>query len=106
MGFLNRLFGGGGKEAPAPAREAVEHNGFLIYPEPIRQGGQFPTDLLGPPPGGSAVQRHVLVAQAPPRKRVLLAQDHPRSGTPCGERRRQSRSPAHHRAARLSASRR
>ena len=43
MGFLNRLFGGGGKEAPAPAREAVEHNGFLIYPEPIRQGGQFLT---------------------------------------------------------------
>ena len=43
MGFLNRLFGGGGKEAPGPAREAVEHNGFLIYPEPIRQGGQFLT---------------------------------------------------------------
>ena len=44
MGFLSRLFGGGGKDGPAaPKREAVEHNGFLIYPEPIRQGGQFLT---------------------------------------------------------------
>lgn len=43
MGLLSRLFGGGGKETPAPRGEAVEHNGFLIYPEPIRQGGQFLT---------------------------------------------------------------
>jgi hypothetical protein len=43
MGLLSRLFGGGAKEAPAVAREAIEHNGFLIYPEPIRQGGQFLT---------------------------------------------------------------
>lgn len=43
MGLLSRLFGGGSKDAAAPAREAVEHNGFLIYPEPIRQGGQFLT---------------------------------------------------------------
>ena len=43
MGFLSRLFGGGSKDGPAPRREAVEHNGFLIYPEPIRQGGQFLT---------------------------------------------------------------
>jgi hypothetical protein len=44
MGFLSRLFGGGGTgEADAPAGEAIEHNGFLIYPQPIRQGGQFLT---------------------------------------------------------------
>ena len=42
MGLLSRLFGGG-KDAPAAQREAVEHNGFLIYPEPLRQGGQFLT---------------------------------------------------------------
>jgi hypothetical protein len=41
MGFLSRLFGGGNAE-PA-AVEAVEHNGYLIYPQPIRQGGQFLT---------------------------------------------------------------
>ena len=43
MGILSRLFGGGGKDGPGQKREAVEHNGFLIYPEPIRQGGQFLT---------------------------------------------------------------
>ena len=37
--------GGGGSESESdkPAGEAVEHNGFLIYPQPIRQGGQFLT---------------------------------------------------------------
>lgn len=42
MGILSRLFGGG-KDAPAAEREAVEHKGFLIYPEPLRQGGQYLT---------------------------------------------------------------
>ena len=45
--LLGRLFGGGGAEGErggeAARGEAVEHNGFLIYPEPIRQGGQFLT---------------------------------------------------------------
>jgi hypothetical protein len=41
MGFLSRLFGGARTEAAAA--EAIEHNGFLIYPQPIRQGGQFLT---------------------------------------------------------------
>jgi hypothetical protein len=40
MGFLSRLFGGG---KAVPAAEAVEHKGFHIYPQPIRQGGQFLT---------------------------------------------------------------
>jgi hypothetical protein len=40
-GWLGRLFGGAGTESAAAA--AVEHNGFLIYPQPIRQGGQFLT---------------------------------------------------------------
>lgn len=42
MGFLSRLFGGGSAE-PAAAVEGIEHKGFLIYPLPIRQGGQFLT---------------------------------------------------------------
>jgi hypothetical protein len=40
MGLLSRLFGG---RAAPPAVEATEHKGFLIYPQPIRQGGQFLT---------------------------------------------------------------
>lgn len=42
--LLGRLFGGGGGgEAETAAGDAIEHNGFLIYPQPIRQGGQFVT---------------------------------------------------------------
>jgi hypothetical protein len=41
--LFGRLFGGGGGETAAPRGEAVEHSGFLIYPQPIRQGGQFLT---------------------------------------------------------------
>jgi hypothetical protein len=42
--LFGRLFGAArGEEAAAPQGEAVEHNGFLIYPQPIRQGGQFLT---------------------------------------------------------------
>ena len=42
--LFGRLFGGAGsEEVAAPRGEAVEHNGFLIYPQPIRQGGQFLT---------------------------------------------------------------
>jgi hypothetical protein len=42
--WFGRLLGGGGKsEASRAAAEVVEHNGFLIYPAPVRQGGQFLT---------------------------------------------------------------
>lgn len=45
MGWLKRMFGGGGEKtaAGAPAAEAVEYKGFLIYAEPTRQNGQFLT---------------------------------------------------------------
>ena len=60
MGLLSRLFGGG-KDASAGAREAVEHNGFLIYPEPIRQGGQFLTagTIAKDYPDGRKVHRFI-----------------------------------------------
>ncbi|MEM1039087.1 MAG: HlyU family transcriptional regulator [Pseudomonadota bacterium] len=39
MSFFKKLFGGG---APAaPAHEVVEHEGFMILPQPIPEGGQF-----------------------------------------------------------------
>ena len=40
MGFLSKLFGGG-KALPKKEIEPIEYNGFLIYPEPIAEGGQF-----------------------------------------------------------------
>ena len=39
MSILNRLFGKGG--APASASEPEHHEGFAIYPEPIREGGKW-----------------------------------------------------------------
>ena len=38
MSWLSKLLGGGGS---APAAETVEHKGFRITPEPIRDGNQF-----------------------------------------------------------------
>ncbi|OAN11510.1 transcriptional regulator [Photobacterium jeanii] len=41
MGFLSKLFGFGKEEKQAVSVEPVEYNGYLIYPEPIAEGGQF-----------------------------------------------------------------
>lgn len=40
MGFFSKLFGLG-KETKAVEVEPVEHEGYLIYPEPIAEGGQY-----------------------------------------------------------------
>ena len=40
MSFLKKLFGGGGGAKAAAATEAVEHDGYLIYPEPVAEGGE------------------------------------------------------------------
>jgi len=39
MSLLSRLLGKG--TTPAPAPEAEHHEGFAIYPEPIREGGKW-----------------------------------------------------------------
>ena len=43
MSFLKKLFGGGGNDSggSAPKVEPVEHNGFQIYPEPIKEGAVY-----------------------------------------------------------------
>lgn len=40
MSFLKKLFGGG-KGQDGPQFEAVDHDGFTIYPEPIPEVGVF-----------------------------------------------------------------
>ncbi len=40
MSLLSRLFGGGGG-ASAPRVQPEEHNGFAIYPEPIKEGPRW-----------------------------------------------------------------
>lgn len=40
MGFLSKLFGFGGSKPTAKQEiEPIEYNGFLIYPDPIAEGG-------------------------------------------------------------------
>ncbi|NDU99589.1 HlyU family transcriptional regulator [Pseudoroseicyclus tamaricis] len=42
MSLFSKLFGGGGKgESPAAAAEPDMHEGFAIYPEPIREGSKW-----------------------------------------------------------------
>ncbi|WP_086980900.1 HlyU family transcriptional regulator [Vibrio aphrogenes] len=42
MGFLSKLFGFGGSKPTAKQEiEPIEYNGFLIYPDPIAEGGQY-----------------------------------------------------------------
>lgn len=43
MGFLSKLFGGGGGETATPSAEAIEYKGFQIQPAARRQGGQWLT---------------------------------------------------------------
>lgn len=40
MGWLKKLFGGGGASAPAVTK-SVEYKGFIITAEPYKDGGQF-----------------------------------------------------------------
>ena len=39
MSLFGRLFGGG--KSADKGVEAIEYNGFLIYPEPIKEGSEF-----------------------------------------------------------------
>ena len=39
MSFLKKLFGGGGESAPSAPGE--NYNGFMIYPEPVRDGSNW-----------------------------------------------------------------
>ncbi|PSW20196.1 transcriptional regulator [Photobacterium sanctipauli] len=41
MGFFSKLFGLDKSEPKAPDVEPIEYEGYLIYPEPIAEGGQF-----------------------------------------------------------------
>ncbi len=41
MGFFSRLFGGSQKAVEVKTVEAIEYNGFQIYPESIAEGGQY-----------------------------------------------------------------
>lgn len=40
MGFFSKLFGGA-SEKKSELVEPIEYQGYLIYPEPIAEGGQF-----------------------------------------------------------------
>lgn len=39
MSLLSRLFGGG--SAAKSGVQAIDHKGFAIYPEPLKEGGSF-----------------------------------------------------------------
>ncbi|MGF1704258.1 HlyU family transcriptional regulator [Photobacterium makurazakiensis] len=41
MGFFSKLFGLDKSEVKKTEVEPVEYEGYLIYPEPIAEGGQF-----------------------------------------------------------------
>ncbi|AJR05930.1 transcriptional regulator [Photobacterium gaetbulicola] len=41
MGFFSKLFGFSKQEAKAESVEPIEYEGYLIYPEPKAEGGQF-----------------------------------------------------------------
>ncbi len=41
MGFLSKLFGKSSKPDAKASVEPVEYKGFQIYPEPIKENGQY-----------------------------------------------------------------
>ncbi|CTQ49994.1 HlyU family transcriptional regulator [Jannaschia donghaensis] len=40
-GFLSRLFGGGAASPQTNVAKPVEYNGYMIYPEPMRDGSKW-----------------------------------------------------------------
>jgi hypothetical protein len=41
MSFLKKLFGGSSGGEPSEPAEQIEHEGYLITPTPIAEGGQY-----------------------------------------------------------------
>ena len=41
MGLFSKLFGGASDDDIMPSSDPVDHNGFLIYPEPSKGEGGF-----------------------------------------------------------------
>ena len=41
MGFLSKLFGRSSKESQPSSVEPIEYKGYLIYPQPTEEGGQY-----------------------------------------------------------------
>ncbi len=62
MGFLSRLFGGSGKEAPVKDEyqnvEPVVYKGFLIYASAMKENGQYRVAGKIEQQGGDTVRTH------------------------------------------------
>jgi hypothetical protein len=41
MSLLKKLFGGGGGSSTPPSTPAEAHNGYTLYPEPVKDGGTW-----------------------------------------------------------------
>ena len=41
MSFLKKLFGGGGGSNTPPSTPAETHSGYIIYAEPVKDGGTW-----------------------------------------------------------------
>ncbi len=60
MSFLRKLFGLSGETA-SPQEQSIEHEGFVIRPAPIAEGGQFRLCAVISREFDGAVKEHRLV---------------------------------------------
>ncbi len=61
MSFLKKLFGGGGGDASAPTVPAETHNGFTIYPDPIKDGAVWRISARIEKEIGGDLKSHLMV---------------------------------------------
>lgn len=61
MGIFSRLFGGKSEEKSTPTAQAEEFEGYLIYAEPSRRGGQWQTSGRLTKQFGEDVKEHMFI---------------------------------------------
>ena len=61
MSFLKKLFGGGGRDAPAKSAEAVEYKDFRIFADPSKEAGGYRVGARIEKELGGETKTHTLI---------------------------------------------
>lgn len=61
MSLFSKLFGGGGGDGAASEVQAIEHEGFAIYPEPVKESNGYRIAARIEKEIGGELKSHMLI---------------------------------------------